>query len=107
MKLISEMKAVNILVLLALVLGATLLTGGCARRTVYVRVAPPPARQEIIPPRPAPKAVWIPGHWKWTGSGYKWVPGHWVLKPAGKAWVPGHWKKTGHGWVWIPGHWRR
>jgi len=71
MKLISEMKAVNILVLLALVLGAILLIGGCARRTVYVRVAPPPARQEIIPPRPAPKAVWIPGHWKWTGSGYK------------------------------------
>ncbi len=78
----------------------------CAPRVVYVHEPPPPVKIEVKPPKPAPHAVWIPGHWKWNGRRYVWVPGHWELRPRGKTWVPGHWKKTPRGWVWIPGHWK-
>ncbi len=78
----------------------------CAPRVVYVQEPPPPVKVEVKPPKPAPHAVWIPGHWKWNGRRYVWVPGHWELRPKGKTWVPGHWKKTRRGWVWVPGHWK-
>lgn len=43
---------------------------------------PPPPREELRPVKPTPKAVWVPGHWKWTGrpTGYVWVPGHWKIQ---------------------------
>ena len=38
------------------------------------------------PARPHPKAVWVPGHWKWSRwqRRYVWVPGHWVIKKPGR-----------------------
>ncbi len=72
---------------------------------IYVPKGPPPRKVEVKSPRPGPKAVWVDGHWKWTGSQYVWVPGHWVKKPKGQ-WVAGHWKKTPHGWKWNKGHWK-
>jgi len=74
--------------------------------TVYVPESPPPAKEEIKTPRPGPKAVWVSGHWKWSGGQYVWVPGHWAKNPRG-VWVKGHWKKTPRGWKWKKGHWRR
>ncbi len=49
---------------------------GC---TYYIKEAPPPARVELRSARPYPRAVWIPGHWKWRGRRrrYIWIPGHW------------------------------
>ena len=47
---------------------------------VYVVKPAPPARKvEIMPTKPHPKAVWVPGHWKWKRRArrYIWVPGHW------------------------------
>ena len=80
---------------------------GCAARVVYVRTAPPPPRVEVRPPRPAARAVWIPGHWRWTGHAYVWVSGRWELRPKGRVWVPGHWRRTRRGWMWVPGHWKK
>jgi hypothetical protein len=34
---------------------------------VYVPGPPPAPRDEVKPPRPGPKAVWIDGHWKRSG----------------------------------------
>src|SRR5206468_1301667 len=47
-----------------------------------VPFAPPPARVEIIPPRP-PNAgtVWIDGEWEWNGTKWGWQYGHWVVAP--------------------------
>ena len=28
--------------------------------------------------RPAPAAVWVPGHWVYRPFGYVFVPGHWL-----------------------------
>jgi hypothetical protein len=90
--------------LLSIGLLAGSLGGGCATRTVYVRDAPPPPKEEV---RPAPRAnyVWVEGHWKWTRRGYVWAPGHWERARKGE-WVPGHWDQTARGYVWVPGHWR-
>ena len=75
---------------------------------VYVQLAPPPPRTIIIPPRPAPAAVWISGYWDWSGSRYVWVPGRWNAKPPhpGAQWTPDRWVKTHRGWVREPGRWR-
>jgi len=49
--------------------------------TVFVRRPPKPAPiVEVKPPKPHPRAVWIPGHWKWSYKYHKWI------------WIPGHWE---------------
>ena len=73
--------------------------------TVYVPDPPPAPKDEIKPPAPGPKAVWVEGWWKWSGGHHVWVPGHWVKNSKGN-WVAGHWDKRPHGWVWVKGHWR-
>jgi len=75
-------------------------------KVVYVTKAPPPHKVEHRPRRPVPHAIWIGGHWRWTGVKYIWVGGYWERKPRGAAWVPGHWTHKRRGWVWVPGHWR-
>lgn len=80
-------------------------SAGCAGGA-YVSTAPPPPKVETKSARPGPKAVWIDGHWKWTGKKYVWVGGHWERNPKG-TWVAGHWNKTPRGHVWVKGHWKR
>ena len=74
-------------------------------QVVYVEKAPPPIAVERRPPKPTRRALWIDGHWRWTGRTYNWVPGRWERNPRG-AWVAGHWDKRPRGWVWVPGRWR-
>lgn len=46
--------------------------------------APPPARVEMVPKRPADRgAVWIDGEWNWTGRRWAWQYGRWVVPPPG------------------------
>jgi hypothetical protein len=72
-----------------------------------VAVSPPPARVEVIPPRPGERFIWDPGHWRWGGNGYVWEPGHYIEgRGPGFVWVPGHWAARNGGWFWIEGHWR-
>lgn len=74
---------------------------------VYVRVAPPPLRREVIPVRPGHRYVWRGGHWWWHRGRWVWARGAWVIGPhVGARWVPGHWAHHHHGWAWRPGHWR-
>jgi hypothetical protein len=64
-------------------LAAMLLLPGC---TVYTRPAAPPVKVEIRPKRPHARAVWVPGHWKWSRwkRRHVWVPGHWRVKKRGR-----------------------
>src|SRR5687767_14122437 len=45
---------------------------------VYVQVAPPSLRHEVVP-SPRHGHLWVPGHWAWRGHRHHWVPGHWVV----------------------------
>src|SRR5687767_1294308 len=68
----------------------------------YTVVEPPPTPTsqppESIPPRPTREAVWVAGHWAYTGSAnnpYEWVSGRWEIPPQGRAtWVPGGWQRS-------------
>jgi len=92
---------------LTIAAGTLFLLPKSAAEEVIVRVAPPPARVETLPPPPSRYHVWDPGHWRWNGRGYVWVPGHYINNAHHYArWVPGHWVNRGGGWYWVEGHWR-
>ena len=75
---------------------------------VYVRVAPPRERVEVIATAPGEGYVWINGYHAWRGSEYVWVAGHWERPPQAhfRHWVPGHWKESRNGWYWVEGRWK-
>jgi hypothetical protein len=73
---------------------------------VFVRVGPPPYREEVIGVAPGPGFVWVRGYWQWGGSAYAWVPGRWVRPPYRHArWQAGHWRHRREGWYWVAGRW--
>jgi hypothetical protein len=75
---------------------------------LYVRFAPPVKKVTVVKPvRPYRNALWISGHWKYTGSRHVWVKGYWVKKRPGYVYVQGSWKNTPRGYFYKPGHWRR
>lgn len=64
--------------------------------------------QENIPQQPSANAVWIRGHYVWTGDGYTWQPGRWEVPPAGtRTWVQPSWQPAANGgYVYVQGHWQ-
>ena len=77
---------------------------GCGPAVVVRQ--PPPKKVEVKPAKPYKNAVWVSGHWKYTGGNYVWVSGYWTKSKPGKTWVSGHWAKRRGGYVWVKGHWR-
>lgn len=53
---------------------------------------PPPAKVEIVPPRPSGPAVWIDGEWTLPGRRWRWRCGRWVDLPANARFAP--WTQT-------------
>ncbi|MBT3756720.1 MAG: BcpO-related WXXGXW repeat protein [Candidatus Cloacimonetes bacterium] len=87
---------------------AVTLFSGCAKRTFYLKIAPPENRTEIRSERPGIKFVWVDGHWQWNRKkeNYVWIPGHWIKKKEGKIWIHGDWHRTRRGWVWVKSYWK-
>jgi hypothetical protein len=75
-------------------------------RTIIIREAPPPPREEAIP-RPRRGHEWAPGHWAWRNGQHVWVSGHWVRERRGSHWVPDRWVERDGRWVLMAGHWER
>ena len=73
---------------------------------VYVRVAPPAMRYEVVP-RARRGWVWVPGHWRWNGARYAWRGGHWVRARAGYRWGGARWVPYRNGYRYVPGGWVR
>ena len=56
---------------------------------------------------PHANAIWIGPEWQWRGGHYVIVDGYWATpRRHGMIWVPGHWKRTGKGYKWVPGRWK-
>jgi hypothetical protein len=70
--------------------------------------APVSEPQESIPPQPSPSAVWIRGHYSYTGSGYQWQPGRWEVPPSGaRTYIGPSWQPAANGgYVYVRGHWQ-
>jgi hypothetical protein len=75
-----------------------------ARADVYVEVAPPAPRVEVVPV-PRRGYVWAPGYWAWRGRNHVWVEGHWVPARTGFRWEPDTWYNDGGRWRYFRGHW--
>ena len=79
---------------------------------VYIKVnqPPPPLRADQRPgPKPHPSAVWVPGHWRWSGGrGWVWVQGRWMRPRPGYVWEPPVVVAVEDGsYQYHPGYWRR
>ncbi len=72
----------------------------------YVRVAPPPPREEA-PPSPRHGHVWVAGHWEWRHGHHRWVNGHWLRERRGYHYNQPTWTERDGGWYMERGGWRR
>ena len=74
--------------------------------SVYLDVAPPAPRYEVVP---APRAgyVWQPGYWDWHGDRHYWRKGYWVQERSGHYWHPSRWENHDGRWVMRQGTWQR
>ncbi|MDM0078302.1 YXWGXW repeat-containing protein [Variovorax sp. J2P1-59] len=75
-----------------------------AQAVVSVRVAPPPARYERVPP-PRPGYVWAPGHYEWNHGRYVWNRGNWMRAREGYAYRAPQWQERGGHWEYQAGRW--
>lgn len=90
-----------------------LVTSGCsgAHEVFYgadqvITREPPEPRVEDIPDPPFGDAVWIAGHWSWTGRRYVWLSGRHVRRPApGLFWYQGGYVVRGDGYMYLAGRW--
>jgi hypothetical protein len=95
--------------ILAAAFAATLMGLGAtaAQAQVYVQVAPPAPRHEVVPAA-RPGYVWSNGHYEWRGNQYVWVPGHWLTARSGYEFREPRWVQRGNGeWYMVGGNWER
>ncbi len=87
---------------------ATISVSGVAVAAPYVdiRVAPPPARHEVVPAARRGHA-WVPGYWDWRGRRHVWVAGHWERARRGYVYREPRWEQDGDRWRLRRGMWDR
>lgn len=77
-----------------------------AEVSVYLDVAPPAPRHEVIP-APRRGYVWQPGFWDWRGQRHVWVRGHWMRERPNMFWHPSRWERRDGRWHLEKGRWDR
>lgn len=77
-----------------------------AAAAVYIDIAPPAPRYEVVP---APRAgyVWQPGVWEWRDGRHHWKKGYWVRERHGYYWHPTRWEQRDGKWYMERGRWDR
>jgi len=87
---------------------AGVLAFGASAAQVYVNIAPPAPRYEVMP-APRHGHVWVPGHYvAQNHNRFAWVSGHWVRERPGYAFNNPHWVQRGNGtWYLAGGNWER
>ena len=77
-----------------------------AAAAVYVEVAPPAPRYEVVPTA-RPGWVWAPGYWEWRHHRHVWIGGRWIRERRGYVYAPSRWVEYRGRWVYEPGNWVR
>jgi hypothetical protein len=94
-------------ILLAGVMAATMSSIAVpAAAAVYVQVAPPAPRAEVVP-EPRRGYSWAPGYWDWRGKRHVWVAGHWVRERRGYAYAEPRWVERDGRWYMERRGWQR
>jgi hypothetical protein len=93
-------------VLFAAVTAASLWTALPASAQIYIDVAPPAPRYEVVP---APRAgfVWQPGYYEYRHHQHVWHNGYWVKERRGMYWHPSRWEQENGRYVFRQGVWDR
>ena len=99
------MKKTLLATLFAASLGAVA-TPAAAAVDVFVQVAPPAPRYEVVP-APRYGYTWTPGYWDYRGHKHHWVRGAWVRERRGYHYVQPAWVENGGRWTMRPGSWAR
>ena len=60
--------------------------------SVYLDVAPPAPRHEVLP-APRHGYAWQPGFWEWRGDRHRWRKGYWVREREGYYFHPSRWEQ--------------
>jgi len=95
--------------LLAGVGALTCLGSACpsfAAADVWVRVAPPAPRVEVVP-APRHGYQWVRGHWQWQHKHYVWHNGTWVRERRGYVYNQPTWVERDGRWHMAAGNWAR
>jgi hypothetical protein len=75
-------------------------------QTAKAPSAPPPPKVEAQPPKPSPNAVWCPGWWAFSLSGWIWIEGAWRIPPfPGATFRAYAWVSMGGVFTLVPGGW--
>jgi len=77
-----------------------------ASAAIYVDVAPPDPRVEVVP-APRTGFVWAPGYYTYRNGHYVWLKGHWERERHGQYWHPGHWVEQNGRWTFVTPGWHR
>jgi hypothetical protein len=77
-----------------------------AEADIYLRVAPPAPRVEVVPPARR-GYIWAPGHWDARGNRYYWVRGAWVRERRGFRYRAPRWTERNGRWYREDGGWAR
>jgi len=72
----------------------------------FVRVAPPPPREEVAPAH-RPGRVWVAGHWEWQNRHHVWVAGSWIRARRGYEYTQPNWVERDGRWHMERGNWKR
>lgn len=68
-----------------------------ASAQIYLQIAPPQPRVEVVPAARMGYA-WAPGYWDWRGNRHAWVAGHWERERPGYAYVAPEWRERDGRW---------
>jgi hypothetical protein len=77
-----------------------------ARTYLDVEIAPPAAREEVVPAGRAGYA-WAPGYYNYSGHAHVWVGGRYIHSRHGHHWVADRWEQRGDRWHHEAGRWDR
>ena len=99
------MKKTLLATLFAASLGAVA-TPAAAAVDVFVQVAPPAPRYEVVP-APRYGYTWAPGYWDWRGQRHVWVSGRWMRDRPGHYYSHARWVERDGGWYMERGAYRR
>lgn len=101
-------KQVLLAAVVAASLGASVTPTVAAPASVFIRVAPPPLREEAVP-MPRRGYDWTPGYWNWSPNRHRhnWVRGSWVRSRPGYAYAQPTWIDRGGRWEQQRGAWAR
>ena len=73
--------------------------------TVYLPPPPEPLPAAAGTYSASSDALWVDGHWLWSGNGYVWQAGYWQDHRPDMIWNPAHYVWTPRGHVFVRGYW--